>query len=129
MILGEGGNFLASKPDPISIRKSRSVSWLAQFVCQIVSSLKWEDQLKCEGIEDLAAFKGVVDHINLVDPGFYAYRCPIDLQDLSSVREFGRKLDLLLMLLNATADALAAEWDMRSQGADLETGWQKPTIQ
>src|ERR1035437_9201495 len=36
LVLGEGGNFLATKPDRISISKTHSVSWLAQFVCQIV---------------------------------------------------------------------------------------------
>src|ERR1035437_5680304 len=29
LVLGEGGNFLATKPDPISIYKTHSVSWLA----------------------------------------------------------------------------------------------------
>jgi hypothetical protein len=37
-------------------------------------------------------------------------------------------MDSLLALLDSTSDALAAEWDMRSE-ADLEGGWPKPTIQ
>ena len=36
IVLGEGGKFLATKPDPISVGKTHSLSWLAQFVCQIV---------------------------------------------------------------------------------------------
>src|ERR1035441_2897009 len=35
MVLGEGGNFLAPKPDALSVHKTHSVSWLAQFVFQI----------------------------------------------------------------------------------------------
>src|SRR5256885_11323364 len=32
IVLGEGGNFLATKPDRISIGKTHAISWLAQFV-------------------------------------------------------------------------------------------------
>jgi len=35
LVLGEGGNFLATRPDALSAHKTHSVSWLAQFVCQI----------------------------------------------------------------------------------------------
>ena len=42
-------------------------------------------------------------------------------------------MDALLELLDSTADALAAEWDMRSEAAAIESGWNdggsKPTIQ
>jgi hypothetical protein len=40
MVLGEGGNFLAPKPDALSVHKIHSVSWLAQFVCQIITAVK-----------------------------------------------------------------------------------------
>jgi hypothetical protein len=50
-----------------------------------------------------------------------------------TIGEFGRKMDALLELLDSTADALAAEWDMRSEAAAIESGWNdggsKPTIQ
>jgi hypothetical protein len=128
IVLGGGGNFLPTKPDEISVRKSHAVSWLAQFVAQIVTALSWENQFKCEGIEGLAAFKRRVEEINAVDPGFYTFRWPVDPQNLPAIREFGRKMDSLLALLDSTSDALAAEWDMRSE-ADLEGGWPKPTIQ
>jgi hypothetical protein len=42
LVLGDGGNFLTTKPDALSVHKTHSVSWLAQFVCQIVAALKWE---------------------------------------------------------------------------------------
>src|SRR5215831_11259768 len=56
IVLGEGGNFLPTKPDRISVSKSHSVSWLAQFMCQIVTALNWQQEVKCEGIETLAEF-------------------------------------------------------------------------
>lgn len=56
---GDGGNFLSTKPDALSVHKTHSVSWLAQFVCQIVTALKWESEFRCEGIENLADFKAV----------------------------------------------------------------------
>src|ERR1017187_7171513 len=42
LVLGEGGNFLATRPDALSVHTTRSVSWLAQFVCPIVIALQWE---------------------------------------------------------------------------------------
>src|SRR5450631_1736026 len=41
LVLGEGGNFLATKPDALSVQKTHAVSWLAQFVCKIMTALKW----------------------------------------------------------------------------------------
>ena len=85
IVLGDGGNFLQPKPNEISVSKSHSVSWLAQFVCQIVTALRWETEVRCEGIETLADFKAVVEEINSVDPGSYSFRCPVDPQSASSV--------------------------------------------
>jgi hypothetical protein len=67
-VLGDGGNFLKTKPDPISVSKSHSISWLAQFICQIVTALKWEPEFTCEGIGTLADFKTVIEEVNAVDP-------------------------------------------------------------
>ena len=128
LILGDGGNFLAIKPDSLSIRKSHSVSWLAQFVAQIVVAVKWEEEFKCEGVENLADFRSAVEALNSVDPGFYSFRLPFDAVGNGSdvgglnfrVREFARKMDALLVLLDATADALAATWDMQNGGLQLE---------
>jgi hypothetical protein len=130
LVLGEGGNFLATKPDPISIYKTHSVSWLAQFVCQIVTALTWEKEFRCEGIENLADFKAVVEDINSVDPGPHAFRYPVNTEGQGSVpgqvklsvREFARRMDALVELLASTADALAAEWDLRSGGATETNG-------
>src|ERR1035441_8792546 len=39
IVLGEGGKFLATKPDALSVHKTHSVSWLVQFVVQIITAL------------------------------------------------------------------------------------------
>jgi hypothetical protein len=132
MVLGDGGNFLTTKPDALSVHKTHSVSWLAQFVCQIITAVKWEAEFKCEGIENLADFKAVIEELNAVDPGSYVFRCPVDPQSESSVVEFTKKMDAVIGLLESTGDALAAEWDMRS-AAPTEVngngGGFEPTIQ
>jgi hypothetical protein len=109
------------------------LSWLAQFVCQIVTALKWEGEFRCEGIETLGDFKAVIEEVNSVDPGFYTFRCPVDPRSERSVGEFVKKMDAVIGLLESTADALAAEWDLRSGGELTEAEWDgggfEPTIQ
>ena len=130
LVLGEGGNFLATKPDALSVHKTRSVSWLAQFVCQIVIALKWEKEFRCDGIENLADFKAVIDELNAVDPGSYVFRLPVmaEAEDFVpgqvklTIHDFVRRADALLELLDSTADALAAEWDTREEGGEFGDG-------
>jgi hypothetical protein len=86
-----------TKPDPISVGKTHSVSWLAQFVCRIVTALEWEREFRCEGVESLADFKTVVENVNSVDPGSYLFRSPVDGNE-QGVREFAQKMDALLDL-------------------------------
>src|ERR1039458_2873267 len=69
IVLGEGGNFLATKPDALSVHKTHSVSWLAQFVVQIIAAVEWEKEFRCEGIGNLADFKAVIEELGAVDPG------------------------------------------------------------
>src|ERR1019366_2994871 len=140
LVLGEGGNFLATKPDALSVHKTHSVSWLAQFVVQIITALKWEREFRCEGVENLADFKAIIEEIDSVDPGF-AFRCPgkteepgsVPGQLAFSVREFARRMDAILELLDSTADALAATWDRQTGAAAPEAALQagndfEPTI-
>jgi hypothetical protein len=51
LILGKGGNFLKTKSDSLSVYKTRSISWLAQFVSKIVTAVGWEGEFRCEGIQ------------------------------------------------------------------------------
>ncbi len=137
IVLGDGGNFLATRPDVLSICKTHAISWLAQFACQIVSAADLEHALKCVGVQNLAEFKAVVEKLNDVDPGSNIFRLPVKVkgnrQLASSVREFAGQMDALLELLDATADALAATWDMQTgvEGIDSaadERGDYSPTI-
>lgn len=118
IVLGAGGNFLKTRPDELSVHKTRSLSWLAQFVVQIITTLKWEDEFTTDGIESVAEFKAVIEEANGIDASFWAFRCPANPERRealkSSALEFVRRLDALLELLAETADALAAEWDLRS---------------
>jgi hypothetical protein len=142
LILGDGSNFLATKPERMSVSKTHSASWLAQFVCQIVTALNWEKEFRCAGIETLAEFKAFVEDVNSVDPGPYSFRYPASAEAQDSVennstfnvREFARRMDALLELLDSTADALAATWDTQSEAAALDAALYagkdiEPTIQ
>lgn len=133
IVLGEGGNFMTTRPDEISVHKTRSLVWLAQFVVQIVTNLKWEAEFTTEGITDLAAFKAVIEEANGIDPAFHAFRCPVDSEHPESTKatvlSFLRRLDVLVELLESTADALAAEWDLRAHPAhDSDWPGGKPTV-
>ena len=55
-VVGEGGNFLPSPTDPITLHKTHALRWLAQIVCQIIRAVKWESDFKCEGVACLADF-------------------------------------------------------------------------
>ena len=117
LVLGAGSNFLATRPDPVSVSKSVSLSWLAQFVSQIVTALHWERDFQCEGVESLADFSAVIEDLNSVDPGPYSFRYP---EAEFNIREFAGKMDALLGLLDSTADALAATWEMQVDGSAVQ---------
>jgi hypothetical protein len=106
LILGPGRNFLPTKPDELSVHKSRSVSWLAQFVSQIVMALKWEGEFKCEGMENQGDFKALIGEVNAIDPAFHAFWRPgerAEQRDTGlAVLDFVRRLDSLLELLDRT---------------------------
>jgi hypothetical protein len=97
-------------------------------------------EFKCEGIENLADFKAVIEELNAVDPGSYVFRLPVSAEGQDSApgrvnttfRDFARRMDSLLGLLDSTTDALAAEWDLRSEAevteADRDDGGFEPVI-
>ncbi len=51
-LVGEGSNFLPSPIDPITLCKTHSLRWLAQIVCKIVRTVRWE--FRSEGVASLA---------------------------------------------------------------------------
>ena len=55
--------------------------------------------------------------MNSIDPGFQVFRYPADF----NVRDFTARMDALLELLESTADALAATWDMQMEDAAPDT--------
>ena len=139
-LVGEGSNFLPSPTDPITLYKTHSLRWLAQIVCQIIKAVRWENEFKCKAIATLADFSAVVNELEALDPVSIAVHSvsrardgsvPHQLQPLNVV-QFAKNLDCLLDLLDSTADALAAEWDLRSE-APIERepsgGGFGPTIQ
>lgn len=134
IVLGKGGNFLAAKPDELSVQKTRSLSWLAQFVVQMVTTLRWEDEFTTEGVNGLGDFKTVIAEANDIDATFQVFRRPANPERpeavKSAVLEFVRRLDSLVELLVQTADSLAAEWDLRSDTTALDAEWPggKPTV-
>jgi hypothetical protein len=128
-LVGEGSNFLKSPTDHITLAKTHSLRWLAQIVCQIIRAVKWEKEFKREGISSLAAFSALVDELESLDPVAVAIRpgnrrsdfsVPDQLQPPKVVR-FAKRLDALLDLLAATADGLAAEWDLQRDGISTES--------
>lgn len=117
IVLGAGGNFLATPADHISVSKTHSLAWLGQSVCQIITRLQWDKEFRCEGVENLTDFKTLVEDVNRVDPGPCFFRFPGS--ESFNVPEFAARMDALIELLECTADALTAEWDLQLH-PDLE---------
>jgi hypothetical protein len=141
-LVGEGSNFLQSPTESLSLAKTHSLRWLAQIACQIIRAVRWENEFKREGISSLADFSALVDELESLDPVAVAMRPGNRRPDFSvpqqllpsNVVRFAERLDALLDLLVATADGLAAEWDLQRDGisteADLDgSGDFTPTIQ
>jgi hypothetical protein len=128
LVLGDGVNFMATRPDSASIYRTHSLHRLVQVVCEIVKSVAWEASFICEGVSSLADFRAVVRELDSLDPGSHAFRYPVNTEGKGSVPrhltfsvvEFARRMDPLLDLLDSTADALAATWDMRTEAAALD---------
>jgi hypothetical protein len=127
-LVSEGSNFLKSPTDPISLYTTHSLRWLAQIVCQIIKTVGWEKEFKSDGAGSLADFSALVNELEELDPVKVAVHsgarrrdgsAPPQLQP-SNVIRLGRKLDALIDLLDATADALAATWDLQAEGIVTE---------
>jgi len=122
-VVSEGGNFLASPTDHITLYKTHSLRWLAQIVCQIIKRVGWGSEFSCEGLSTVAEFNSLVNQLEALEPVSCAVHAdkrgrsgaiPAQLHR-SEVAELFPKLDALVDLLAATADALAAMWDQRGE--------------
>jgi hypothetical protein len=127
-LVEDGNNFLKSPTDHITLSKTRSLRWLAQLVCQIIKAVKWEAEFKCESVSGLADFSALVNELEELDPMAVLVQSknrrpdgwvPNQLEPPNVIR-FTRKLDALLDLLDVTADALAATWDMQRDGVSAD---------
>jgi hypothetical protein len=139
LLVGEGSNFLKTRTDPISLSKTHSLRWLAQIVCQIIKAVGWQADFHCAGVSTLADFNDLVDELESLDPidqARYgsAVRKPDSRDALPlDIPRFANRMDALISLLDATADALAATWAQYEGEADdaefpLRTDYD-PTIQ
>jgi hypothetical protein len=115
-LAGEGGGLLQNPVDPLTLYKTHSLRWLAQIVCQVIRAAGWDSKFTCEGVADLAAFQALVGELEAADPVVSAVMS-IDRKRDGSVPPFlqpqnvvalAKKLDAVLDLVEATADALAA---------------------
>jgi hypothetical protein len=134
-LVDQGCNFLPTPTDPLTLAKTHSLRWLAQIVCQIIKAVGWETEFKCEGVSSLADFSTLANELEELDPVAVAIQSkhrgrpgdvPSSLQK-SNVLQLVPKLDALLDLLAATADGLAATWDLMTADG-TEAGF-KPTVQ
>jgi hypothetical protein len=125
-VVGEGGNFLPSPIDHITLYQTHSLRWLAQIACRIIKRLRWESEFICEGVSTIAEFSALIKQLDALEPvscAVFAKKpdrpgaIPAQLHR-SQVTELFPKLDALVDLLAATADGLAAAWD---QGGETET--------
>jgi hypothetical protein len=136
-LVGEGCYFLKSPTDSITLSTTHSLRWLAQLVSQIIRAVKWESAFTCEGVSSLSEFRPLIDELEALDPVWLATRpyltnevgSPPKQFETGRVLPFAKKLDALIVLLETTADALAAEWDMRSEISGSGNSGFKPTIQ
>jgi len=83
---------LKAKPknfDPVEIEEARA--WVHGYqaklgknknphppddtiLCQIITALGWEDEFRCEDVENLADFKALIVEVSAIDPDFHAFR-------------------------------------------------------
>jgi hypothetical protein len=130
IILGSGANFLPSKPDPAWVYQTHSLRRLLLRVWRVLKAVGWDQHFKCEGVSDLAELRAIFDDLDALDAGSFAFRYPVASSEPQAalgqltfnLQEFAKQMDAVLDLLNATADALAATWDTRDEGTELDGG-------
>jgi len=68
IVVGEGGKFLATPIDPLTIFQTRSLRWLAQLVCLVIKTVRWESKFTCDGIPDPSGFSALVNKLEEMEP-------------------------------------------------------------
>lgn len=106
-LVGEGSSFLKSETDSISLYRTHSLRWLAQIACQVIKAVRWERDLTCEGVSNLAEFSSLINDIEALDPvscavhfagGRESGSAPQIFANVNAA-EFATRLDALLELL------------------------------
>jgi hypothetical protein len=129
VVFGKGHNFLSSKPDMPALYRTHSLRTLTRIVSRIVMAVGWQRHFSCEGVANLADFQALIAEFDLVDPGSYAFRYPVNTEGEGSVRshfsfsvrDFAERMDAVLDLLDVTVHALAATWDQRAEALAAES--------
>jgi len=129
-LVDEGGGFLKERTDSITLEKTHSLRWLAQIVGQIIKAVRWENEFKCEGVSNLADFSALVSELETLEPVVFLVRAANRRADSwvpdkllpPNIVKFAKRLDALIDLLDATADALAAKWDQISGEETFQAG-------
>ena len=117
LVLGDGINFLGQKPDLEFVYRTHSLRRLMKIVWEIVTCA-WQKNLTLVGLQNLDFIRSVVTDLDVGGPGSYAFRYAVDAGGASSKETFGidnfaERMDEVLNMLHGTAEALAAEWDLR----------------
>jgi hypothetical protein len=113
----DGINFLSQKPDLEFVYRTHSLRRLMKIVWEI-AKCAWQKNITLVGLLNLYFIRIVVEDLDVGGPGSYAFRYAVDAGGASSketfsIDNFAKRMDEVLNLLDATAEALTAEWDLR----------------
>ena len=133
LLVEEGNSCIDSPIDALTLAKTHALRWLAQIVCQIIRTARWENEFQCEGVGNLAEFSAVVEELEtmyLVGNGRLSSKpldgsTPVGLQ-ASNVVRFAKKLDALLHLIEATTEILGATLDANREESSYKPFAQGP---
>lgn len=67
-LVEEGGRFLKSPTDHLTLAKTKSLRWLGQIVCQVIRAVQWEAEFRCDGVSNLAAFRALLAELESTEP-------------------------------------------------------------
>ena len=116
LVLGDGINFLSQKPDLEFVYRTHSLGRLLKMAWEIVTCA-WKKNLTLEAAQNLIFIRTVVEDLDVGGPGSYAFRYAVDAGGANSktfsIDNFAKRMDEVLNMLDGTAEALTAAWDLR----------------